>query len=207
MLLAAPRLSEKFVATAGVTVLHLGLALWIIFQTPKASEPLQVIEMTASILAPSPLPPQARPVQQAKPPTAPVKQTPTPLVSKTVDTAPAPNAPTAPPAPSPVSAAERTVAAPAAPSAPRFDAAYLNNPPPPYPALSRRMGEQGKVMLNVVVGPDGLPREVKVLHSSGFPRLDEAARSAVERWRFVPAKQGDQPVVASVNVPINFKLD
>lgn len=73
--------------------------------------------------------------------------------------------------------------------------------------MSKRLGEQGKVLLRVKVGADGQAQEVSVLQSSGFPRLDEAAREAVRNWRFVPARQGDQAVAAPVNVPIVFKLN
>jgi protein TonB len=116
------------------------------------------------------------------------------------------------------SAAPATPAAPAAQAAPareappavvppKFDAAYLSNPAPAYPGMSKRLGEQGKVLLRVKVGADGQAQDVSVLQSSGFPRLDEAAREAVRNWRFVPARQGDQAVAAPVNVPIVFKLN
>lgn len=92
-------------------------------------------------------------------------------------------------------------------SAPRFDAAYLNNPSPAYPALSRRQNETGNVLLKVSVSPEGHPLAVDVAQSSHSPRLDEAARVAVSRWRFVPAKLGEQPIAAEVMVPIVFRLD
>lgn len=98
-------------------------------------------------------------------------------------------------------------ATPAAVSAARFDAAYLQNPQPPYPSMSRRLGEEGKVLLKVRVLPDGNPASVDVEKSSSFGRLDEAARQAVARWRFVPAKRGDEPIEASVIVPVVFRLD
>ncbi|WP_231874430.1 energy transducer TonB [Azoarcus sp. KH32C] len=95
-----------------------------------------------------------------------------------------------------------------APTTPvRFDAAYLNNPAPAYPPLSRRMREEGKVMLRVQVTAEGLPARVEVAESSGSGRLDQAAREAVQRWRFVPAKQDGHAVEAGVIVPIIFKLE
>jgi protein TonB len=90
---------------------------------------------------------------------------------------------------------------------PRFDPAYLNNQAPVYPALSRRLREQGRVLLRVFVKPDGTAQEVLVSQSSGTPRLDSAARIAVERWKFVPARQGDAAVGAWVVVPISFSLE
>ena len=93
---------------------------------------------------------------------------------------------------------------PAAP--PNFVAAYLDNPPPQYPPLSRKRSETGKVLLRVLVSPAGRAERIEIDKTSGFPRLDAAATSAVERWRFVPAKQGSQPVAAWVIVPITFQL-
>jgi len=90
---------------------------------------------------------------------------------------------------------------------PRFDAAYLQNPPPVYPALARRLGEQGRVFLRVLVTATGTAERVELKASSGAHRLDRAALEAVQRWRFVPARQGDQPVSAWVVVPISFTLE
>ncbi len=109
----------------------------------------------------------------------------------------APPAPPAPPAPA--------VAAPVIP--PNFIAAYLDNPAPEYPRLSRRLKESGKVLLHVRVSPEGHSAQVELSQSSGYERLDQAAIEAVRQWRFVPAKQGEQAVSAWVIVPINFQLD
>jgi len=105
----------------------------------------------------------------------------------------------------------QTPSQPAAPSqavqtAPRFDADYLENPAPVYPQLSRRAGEEGKVVLRVFVEPSGLPSRVEVRTSSGFERLDKSAVAAVGRWKFIPARLGDDVVGAWVLVPINFSL-
>jgi protein TonB len=118
-----------------------------------------------------------------------------------------PAATPAPPKPVPAAA----VAAPPAPLIPpRFDADYLDNPAPSYPALSRRLGEQGRVLLRVFVSPDGNAAQVEIRESSGYERLDRAARDTVRRWRFVPARQGEQGqergVAAWVQVPINFSI-
>ncbi|MFZ5512229.1 MAG: energy transducer TonB, partial [Pseudomonadota bacterium] len=79
-------------------------------------------------------------------------------------------------------------------------------PPPAYPVLSRRHGEQGKVLLRVHVDAAGRAAQVDVKQSSGHERLDQAARAAVREWRFVPARRGDTPVAAWVVVPISFVL-
>lgn len=98
-------------------------------------------------------------------------------------------------------------ATPAPVSPALFDAAYLNNPRPDYPRMSRRLGEEGKVLLRVRVRADGTASTVDLEKGSNFDRLDEAARQAVLRWRFVPAKRGNEAVEASVIVPIVFRLD
>lgn len=87
-----------------------------------------------------------------------------------------------------------------------FDADYLNNPAPVYPAAARRAGEQGRVLLLVKVSPQGQAEQVELRQGSGFSRLDEAAMTAVRQWRFVPARRGDEPIAASVIVPITFRL-
>lgn len=89
----------------------------------------------------------------------------------------------------------------------RFDADYLKNPAPPYPAISRRMGEEGKVVLRVLVTPEGTAGSLEIRTSSGSPRLDESALRTVRQWRFVPARRGDTAVQSWVLVPVVFKLE
>jgi protein TonB len=86
-----------------------------------------------------------------------------------------------------------------------FHTNYLNNPPPEYPPLSRRLGEVGIVTLQVLVSIAGAPEEVQVLRSSGHPRLDRAALEAVKRWKFIPARRGAQAVAALAQVPVAFR--
>ena len=103
------------------------------------------------------------------------------------------------------SQAQTAVLAPITPA--QFDAAYLQNPKPSYPALSRRMGEQGNVMLAVYVTEEGRAETVRLKKSSGFDRLDNAALEAVSRWRFAAAKQGERLIASWVNVPVKFVLE
>jgi protein TonB len=90
---------------------------------------------------------------------------------------------------------------------PVFNADYLVNPPPPYPTLSRRKGEEGRVVLRVLVNAAGTAQTVEIRASSGHERLDMAARDTVRRWKFVPARRGAEPVPAWVLVPISFRLE
>lgn len=91
-------------------------------------------------------------------------------------------------------------------SLPSLNADYLNNPPPSYPPQSRELGEQGKVLLRVLVNANGGVEQVNLRKSSGYQRLDQAAQDSVKQWRFVPAKRGDQAITAWVVVPISFSL-
>ncbi|MEB1845075.1 TonB family protein [Xanthomonas campestris pv. campestris] len=85
---------------------------------------------------------------------------------------------------------------------------YLSAPAPSYPVAALRAGQQGTVMLRVLVGTDGRPAEVSVQTSSGHRALDLAARSQVLRsWRFQPAMQNGQAVQAYGLVPVSFSLN
>jgi len=88
-----------------------------------------------------------------------------------------------------------------------FSADYLHNPKPEYPMLSRRLGEEGKVLLEVKVSETGSALEVQIKQSSGYRRLDDTAVAVVKTWRFVPARHGDIALVSTVEVPVLFKLD
>ena len=90
---------------------------------------------------------------------------------------------------------------------PSSSAAYLNNPTPSYPSISRRMGEQGKVLLRVLVSTSGLPEKIEIKQSSGFDRLDKAAIASVQRWKFIPGKRDGVPEAMWNIVPINFVLE
>ena len=80
-------------------------------------------------------------------------------------TAPEPTLAPAPPPPAPVAAAPPPAPAPAVALPvvpPNFSASYLENPAPAYPPLSRRVGEQGKVMLRVLVNAKGTADTVEL---------------------------------------------
>jgi protein TonB len=90
---------------------------------------------------------------------------------------------------------------------PDYRADYLNNPRPPYPLVARRMGYQGKVVLNVEVLAEGRAGEVKLQTSSGYDILDKAALQTVKTWKFSPATRFGQPVTQWFLVPIKFSLE
>ncbi len=90
---------------------------------------------------------------------------------------------------------------------PAHDAGYLHNPKPRYPSIAIARNWEGLVRLRVYVLPNGTPGQVLLQQSSGHGALDEAALEVVQRWRFVPAKRGEQTIASWVVVPLVFKLD
>lgn len=84
---------------------------------------------------------------------------------------------------------------------------YRLAPAPAYPRRALQQRLTGTVMLQVLVGVDGRPLEVKVAQSSGHRELDEAARAQVlKRWSFQPATKDGLAVRAIGMVPIEFAL-
>jgi len=103
----------------------------------------------------------------------------------------------------------RPAAAVPAPSAPLravSEVEYLRAPQPQYPGLSRRMGEEGRVTVRILVDVQGRPERAEIQKSSGSPRLDAAARNAVMQALFKPHVENGQPVPVWAIVPISFSL-
>lgn len=84
---------------------------------------------------------------------------------------------------------------------------YDRNPPPDYPRRARQLGFEGTVLIDVKVNSNGGVDEAAIAASSGYSMLDEAALLAVKQWRFKPARRGDLPVAAVVQVPVRFRLN
>ena len=165
--------------------------------------------ITPQAEAPPPPPKQAlapKPLRASMPPPIERAPDPPPVVSEsaTVSQVTLP-----PPTPSPPEApAVQVASAPEPPIIPpRFNADYLQNPAPAYPALARRMHEQGRVLIRVLVSADGVPERIELKASSGSARLDNSALETIRTWKFVPARQGEQKIAAWVVVPITFALD
>jgi protein TonB len=202
-----------------LALVHALIAVAILLETPAMQQFRRPDPVPVTIVPdlPKPPPPQTppkplpvkrlAPMPVAEPPTVVVPDLPRAVELPTITLPPDPPklappvAVIAPPGP--------VAAAPAAEAfvAPRFDAAYLDNPPPAYPSISRRQREEGRVLLRVRVGADGRAESVEIAGSSGHERLDHAALDAVRRWRFLPARRGADAVAAYVNVPIAFTLD
>lgn len=88
---------------------------------------------------------------------------------------------------------------------PRVDAAASREPE--YPPVSRRLGEQGTVILEVLVDETGRATDAKLVQSSGFPRLDEAALAGVKSsYRFVPGTVDGKPQPMRYTFKFTWKL-
>lgn len=85
--------------------------------------------------------------------------------------------------------------------------AYRQAPAPVYPSVSRRLGEQGQVVLRVLVDVHGKAAQTQVEQSSGYRRLDEAAVTAVRRAVFRPHQIDGKPVPVWVLLPFDFNLE
>jgi protein TonB len=206
---------QRALAFGGVIALHVAVIGVFYFPQLKAPPPAERI-LTVSFVSEAPDAPAPAPPQPSTPPPpksqmlATASPTPSPMTAPTIEeqrpqvaqaqaAAPSPQ----PPSPGPSSDAP----AEAAVTPPSFRAAYLNNPGPAYPNVSRRKREEGTVRLRVQVSPEGAPVQVLLDRSSNFSDLDSAAMDVVKkRWRFEPAKQGDRAVVAWVIVPMEFSL-
>ena len=195
-----------------VLLVHVAL-LWVaqsqLAELPASDEAGQVVmaDVVSEIPNPAPIT-RAMPTQPVPAP----KPTPTKSVSKPDAPALIPNSSNA----QETAAASTAAAAPATASGkagtpslvePSADADYLKNPPPAYPRASRRLGEQGTVIVRVFISTQGLPEKAEVRTSSGFARLDQAALEAVQRWRFVPGRRSGTPEAMWFNIPVRFVLE
>jgi periplasmic protein TonB len=171
--------------------------------------------------APAPTPPQPAPTQPQ--PVARPATTPAPAALPATQAEPSPNTPTATPAqPSPAAPASAAVAAgipqatpastapapaPAKVELPNASASYLNNPKPPYPALSKRLGEEGKVVVRAWIDTSGTATRAEIKSSSGYDRLDQTALQTVLNWRYIPGQRAGVPEAMWFNIPLNFVLE
>ncbi|WP_428312290.1 energy transducer TonB [Hydrocarboniphaga sp.] len=182
----------------------------------EAAQPPEPQVMSVSFLTPAEPVKPPEPVPPAPPPPEPVlKPKPKPVIAST-RTTPVADAIVAPPpvdqpdpepaAPVQAYAEAAEPAPPGQPEPPRFDMAYLSNPQPSFPAMSKKLHEEGTVVLRVHVSAAGEALTVEVAQSSGYQRLDDAALRAVRKWKFVPSKRGDTPVDGVAMVPMVFSL-
>lgn len=226
---SSARITKRIAVIGAVIGLHV-MGLWamqsgLLTRVVEIVVPVQVIaemiEAPQPEIPPAPPPPAPKPEPVVQKPRPVVKPTPRPepvpiaeplpqVVEPATITVPSPTPPVAQaPAAEPSPVQSEAIQQPAPPriELPSSDADYLNNPRPAYPALSRRLGEQGKVVVRVFIDTDGSARRAEVRTSSGYERLDQTALQTVQRWRYVPGKRNGIPEAMWFNVPINFVLE
>lgn len=223
-----PRISRNAAIVLGVVALHVVL-IWTLQSglLMRAAEIIVPAELLAEFITPPapmapPAPPKPVPVATPTPP-APAKRVqpkapaapqlqPLAITDPTPSTAAptgvvtqAPQAVAAAPAaaaPSPAQAAP----GPAKIELPSADARYSDQDATVYPAMSRRLGEEGTTVYSVLIGPDGRAISARLVKSSGFERLDKAAYDTVMRRRYTPGTRDGVPVALSYNAPITWVL-
>ncbi len=222
-----PQKSHSWLTTLFVVLAHIGAIYLLVTQKPLAKIELPPAKpMMVSLIAPpapepelvpviEPPKPEVKPVVKTKKIVEKIKPIETPterLVEATTEQPVVEEMPATPI--EPVKVSETPKAPPVVEKVaeekiepPRFGVSYLNNPAPDYPATSRRLGEEGRVLMRVLVSSDGAAEDVQIEKSSGSERLDDAAIKAVKRWRFIPAKKNNQALSAYVIVPVKFSLD
>ena len=220
-----PAISRNAAIALCVALLHVGFiyALYsgLLMRAVELVVPVVVVSQlieTPKPKVPPPSPPPPTPPPQLKKAVAKAPALPAPLPAAIKDPTPALNAPTgtATPQPAPMASPAPVAAVPVTPTAPpsppavqlpSSDADYLQNPKPAYPSISRRLNEQGRTTVRVLIGADGQPQRAEIGKSSGYSRLDDAALATVMRWRFVPGKRGGVAETMWFNVPINWVLE
>ncbi len=213
-------LNRNIVIAVSVVLFHVG-ALWALQNgllrrgaelVVPAELLTRIIEIEPPRVAPPPPPPKAaRPTPRLPPPPMPVA---------TRDPVPAPNAPTGvlepqPPAPPIMAPVAPAPAPPAPPAAARLveitqgETEYIRPPRVVYPALSKRSGETGVVIIAVYYNAAGYAKRAEVFKSSGFERLDRAAREAVMASQVTPFRRAgiSEDTQFLLKAPINFVLE
>ncbi len=201
-------------AIVGILVVH-ALLIGALIQVRNHVQRTEAAKLTVVNLSPPPPPPPAAETPPP-PPSAPQVVAPPPIVQtpvpvQTVQTSPEPVPPqTATPVTVIAPGPSTSVAAPPAPPSMvqggDLGTQMVAGKPPRYPVDSRRKREQGTVVLAITLAVDGGVESIAVSQSSGFVRLDNAARDAVKGWRWKPTIRGGQPVRVRGVVEIPFVL-
>jgi protein TonB len=194
--------SKSLPRTAAIiVVVALHVAMFYALSTGMGSITLlKPIKDTVAVFIPLEKPPTPQP--KIAPPKVTQQAAPTELTPTPVETPILPDLP-------PVAESDGGITTDAAPtnegaSAPPNSFTIKHRVDPPYPSASRRAGEQGTVLLTIVIGQDGRPLDISVARSSGYAALDESAVNAVRQWRFSTNVNASQ---ARVSLPITFRLN
>jgi protein TonB len=190
---ARQRSPRKHLAGIGLVVLLHALLLWAI-STGLARDVVRMTENTVEAVLMSEAPPPA----PTPPPKTPPPKTPVPPPPAPTSTAPAITQTAAPPAAAPQAPAIRMGA---------VIQAGAHCAKPDYPSASRRLEEEGTVTLKFLIGADGKVLQADVEKSSGFTRLDEAARNALSKCQFRPGTVDGKPEQSWASIKYTWRLE
>ncbi|WP_281810858.1 energy transducer TonB [Limnohabitans sp. MORI2] len=188
---ARQRSPRKHLTGIGLVVLLHAVLLWAI-SSGLARQVVRMTENTVEAVLMSEAPPPA------PPPKAPPPKTPAPPPPAPTTNAPAITQPVAPPAAAPAAPAIRTGA---------IIQAGASCAKPDYPSASRRMEEEGTVTLKFLIGIDGKVLQAEIEKSSGFTRLDEAARNALSKCQFRPGTVDGKPEQSWASIKYTWRLE
>jgi protein TonB len=194
-----------------VVGVHVGV-LAAVVMSPSNPAPVEIVQPTIQGVLVMAEPEQAPPPPELPPPPPPPEKKPEPKPKpKPLPKAPPSERAVKAPEPEPPPPVEEPVeprpAEPAPVIPPRADAGQLSNPAPIYPNLSRRLREEGIVVLEILIKADGTVGEIRIKDSSGFKRLDDTAVKAVSHWRYQPATQGGKAIDYWYEQPVEFSLN
>lgn len=191
-----------------VVALH-AATLWGLWQHRLLPDAQEAVTLFVNFITPPAPEKQEEPKRPPPPKPKPVKEPqPRQIVAETPVVAPADHvAPPPPPRPAPVIEAP-PMPMPMGPVALSSELAVAcpERMPPRYPSISRRLGEEGTVVLRVELDEHGNIVLARISTSSGLARLDEAALAAVKTWRCTPAMRDGRPVRATALQPFKFVL-
>ena len=192
---------ERVVGIGFVALLHV-IVIWAILTglVPKLVQAVQPKDITIIDIKKKPddlalrKPPEFKaptldPVVTVQPPLVDIQRDPTPIAGSP-PTPPVPQQRTSPPAPDTIAIS--------------ISGTHTT---PPYPALDRRLGNQGTVELKLTISPQGAVMAADIVKSSGFTGLDQAAQSWVQQhWKYKPATQGGVPVASTATAAVVFNI-
>jgi protein TonB len=203
---------EQWIGLLFVLILH-GLLLYGLISYRMIPPPEEAVALMVELINP-PAADQAKPpvIEPVKPPPKALRDEPSlpqQLVAETAVVLPAD--PVAPP-PLPVPAQAPVIAAPVLSPQPVVLSGELSGhcpdrTPTDYPSFSRKLNEQGRVVLRVELDAEGKITSIVIKSRSGFTRLDEAAVAAVKTWRCKPEIRDGVAVRGFILQPFDFKLE
>lgn len=213
-----PFTKAERIIIAIVVALHILPALEFIHMSTRPPK-MDDDRVMANLVSPSPVKSQEAPTAPKAPPPKPKEESKKKLEEKPPTPAPLAKQTEAPPKPSeaksetpPQSAAVAPTSAGGVSGTPiqtdigKLEVLYQPDADAYYTSFSKRSGEQGTVIVRLIIDQNGTVEDVVLLQSSTFPRLDRSASEIGRRYRFKPYLVNGSPQRISTNLLIKFNL-